>query len=185
MTRFKIFDDEVQPGSDRERIKGSMPLLVGDLVAPTFFEHKGPSYFPVQSWAVNNGFRIHEETMPFLRVCGSAAELFFAREFAQRPGVTCTNGVATARDGTRCELQARVASYSVDAVVTRDRFRLAVEIDGIGFHQRSADQIGADYIRQRRIVCAGYTVVRFTAAEAFKDPGECWRQIDIILERNG
>lgn len=103
--------------------------------------------------------------------------------FKYPPGVTYP-GVTTARaDGLTLELQVRAANYWVDAVVADSRSSLAIEIDGIAFHHRSKEQIAADYIRQRRIVLVGHTVIRFTAQEALGNPNECWRQIGAILAK--
>jgi len=52
----------------------------------------------------------------------------------------------------------------------------------MGFHHMKAEQVAADYVRERRLVLVGCTVIRFTAQEVFSNPHECWRQVDAILE---
>ena len=78
-------------------------------------------------------------------------------------------------------LQVRCAGFRIDAVVSDATTQLAVEIDGMAFHHRTKEQVAADYLRQRRIVVKGYTVIRFTAQEVFGDAAECWRQVRAIL----
>lgn len=168
------------PGLDRERGRhGSFPTSIGEMISGLGNER----FFPFESWAADARFPYPKDALPFLRGCGSAAEAFFVGEFVRRPGVRFQNAlVALGSDEVR--LQVPVWKYRADVVVSRGRFKLACEIDGMAFHHRSADAVAADYLRQRRITCAGYTVVRFTAKEVFAGAVECWRQVDAILEAN-
>lgn len=172
--------EEVLPEGRARDPYGSEPTLVGDSLNG-FFEGCGP--FPFRTWAARNGFQFDSAAASFFARCGSAAEAYFARPFIARPGIRFEGRAAIHRN-VRLELQVPIAKYRADAVVSMDRFRLAIEVDGMAFHQRSAEQVAADYLRQRRIVCAGHTVIRFTASEVFGNPEECWRQIDLILEAN-
>lgn len=164
------------PGIDRVRPKyGTIPTAIGDVLRP--------KQFPFVSWAASVRFAYPIEARPFLTACGSAAEAFLVRPFLCRTGVVYDGAVARCgRDVLR--LQEPAGRYRLDAVVRRGSFRLAIEVDGMAFHHRSREQVADDYLRQRRIVCMGYTVIRFTAQEAFADPEECWRQINAILEAN-
>ena len=145
-----------------------------------------PRHFPFESWAASNGFSYRPETFPFLSAVGSAAEAFFANALASRPEFeSVAHGVGKidcGRHPTTIQCQKRVGGSYVDFAVERAGRRIAVEIDGLTFHHRKAEQVTADYLRQRRITCAGYTIVRFTAQEAFADPDECWRQLEAIME---
>jgi very-short-patch-repair endonuclease len=174
------------PGMERVRERyGSIPTLAGEISGHVAFAAASggkviEERFPFVSWAAANGFRYPDDGRAFLQGCGSAAEAFFAREFAARPSTRFEGRVAIAGD-VSVALQVACSTYRVDAVVTEGPLRLAVEVDGLGFHTMRAEQIAADYLRERRIVCAGYTVIRFTAAEVFSNSAECWRQIDAIL----
>lgn len=158
----------------------AFPTLVGEvLLSP----ETGARVFPFRSWAAENGFAYPESAEPFFCQCGSAAEAYFARPFIaafmgelQYPKVN-----VAASHGISFELQARCAGYWIDALICNGRFSLAVEIDGHAFHHRTQEQVANDYLRQRRIVLVGHTVVRFTAQEVFSDANECWRQVFEIL----
>jgi very-short-patch-repair endonuclease len=161
----------------------SFPVLAGEALVG--WGNPALERFPFVSWAAARRFQYPDAARPLLCQCQSAAEAYFVREFSTRPGVTIgatENGVAVALCGdVGLELQVAAGAYRVDAVVTKGAFRLAVEIDGLGFHTMKAEQVAADYVRERRIVCRGFTVIRFTAQEVFADSAECWRQIDAIL----
>lgn len=145
-------------------------------------------YFPFESWAVERCFRYGAGAGPFLRQCESAAEAYFLQPFTFRDGVTYREEPTTIapRIVAVCgelelALQVRCALSRIDVVLRCGRFRLAIEVDGLTYHRLNDEQIAADYIRERRIVVAGYTLVRFTAAEAFSANEECWRQVDLIV----
>lgn len=147
-------------------------MLVGDVLAPRAF--------PFRSWAASVGFAYPPDALRFFQGCGSAAEAHFLRPFCLREGVSYDADAIT-HGSTMLRLQVPCGPYRTDAVVTDGRTALAVEIDGLGFHHRSKEQVAADYQRQRRIVAAGYAVVRFTAQECFRDAERCWRELDTIL----
>ncbi len=171
-------DGERMPGSDRDRPKfrnASFPTIAGELVdtVSALVDPKKPAFFPFKSWASANLFRYPPEALDTLCQCESAAEAFFARGFFEIP--------AAERQGVKLNLQVKVGFYRIDAVASNDRCKLAIEIDGLTFHARKYDQVAADYLRERRIVCAGYTLIRFTAQDVFKTTPECWRQVIAIL----
>lgn len=155
------------------------PQHIGDIA---FLGSTEAPQFYFSAWAAANAFDYPPAAKNFLSFCGSAAEAFFARPFTQRDGARfgIDDGVAVAGD-LELKLQERCAGYWIDAVVTDLTSHLAIEIDGAAWHHRTREQLMADYARQRRIVLKGYTVVRFTAHEAFSDPDECWRQVELIL----
>src|SRR5471032_3517218 len=53
--------------------------------------------------------------------------------------------------------------------------RLIIELDGHTFHS-SKEQLEKDASRQRYLTRAGYTVIRFTGREIFKDVQGCVRE---------
>lgn len=155
-------------------------ILNNDLEAVLGRRTRRP-FFPFVSWAATNRFQYKEEAQLFLANTGSAAEAFFAREFTNRDGVEYCDRRAFTAD-RMLELQVRAGGYYIDAVVSDKTTSLAVEVDGLGFHHRSMEAVAQDYIRERRLVLKGYTVIRFTANEVFAKPHECWQQIDAILQ---
>jgi very-short-patch-repair endonuclease len=136
---------------------------------------------PFFSWAAANRFPYTETSGRLYRQCGSAAEVYFLRPFAERDGLHVTDdGVGHVGD-LSVALQVQCAKYRIDFVVSDPRTSLAIEIDGMAFHHRAKEQVAADYLRERRLVLKGHTVIRFTAQEVFADARECWRQVDAIL----
>lgn len=174
-------DGENYPGSERERERfGSIPIVAAEMASHFSVSGETLPFFPFVSWSAAHGFHYPEEMATLLASCGSAAEAYFLRALADR-GATFSDQGASYR-GHTLRVQTPCAKYRLDITLTSPTFTLAVEIDGIGFHHRSAEQVAADYLRERRIVAMGYTVIRFTAQEAFGNASECWRQIDLILD---
>lgn len=63
--------------------------------------------------------------------------------------------------------------YLVDFVFnTRSKHKIAVELDGSEFHEKTKDQAQADKEKDRNLQQAGYFVARFTGAEVYADPKE-------------
>lgn len=176
----------------RDRFNTAEPTIARDALLSAVAGDR--NVFPFQSWAVNNRFDYPPAAGQFFCQCESAAEAFFVRPFTQRqgvefreearkPGDTAANSIAVVATlgDVEVALQVRCALFRLDVVARRGAFQLAIEVDGMTHHRLTDEQIAADYIRQRRIVALGYTVVRFTAREAFANADECWRQIDAIL----
>jgi very-short-patch-repair endonuclease len=51
--------------------------------------------------------------------------------------------------------------------------KVVVECDGHDFHERTKEQAERDRKRERRLVELGYTVIRFTGREIWRDPLKC------------
>jgi REase_MTES_1575 len=159
----------------------AFPTLVGEVVRAEYQQDiESLRAFPFASWAANNSFVYDSAALPLFRRCGSAAEAFFLRPFTRRPGFG-VEGQAGVAPPLTLRLQVPCGQYLIDAVVTDGRSAIAIEVDGIAFHHRSGEQLAADYLRQRRMVLRGHTVIRFTAPEVFRNAVECWRQVDAIL----
>lgn len=138
--------------------------------------------FPFLSWASANLFRHNADAAPLFRLCESAAEAFFIRPFTDRAGFRM-DGTLGVVGALKIELQVKAVGFRIDVVLREPgHFPLAIEIDGMRWHHQEKEQVAADYLRQRRIVAKGFTVIRFTAPEVFADAGACWKQVDIILE---
>lgn len=172
------FDEEgrMLPGSDREPPKfkrDSFPTLASEVRTLSPIGARDRVYFPFLSWAAANQFAYPPDAAGALSLCESAAEAYFVRGFFQIPEAD--------RVGLTLDVQVKLGLLRIDTVVTSDRCKLAIEIDGMTFHARKYDQVAADYLRERRIVCAGYTLIRFTAQEVFKTTPECWRQVLAII----
>lgn len=57
-----------------------------------------------------------------------------------------------------------------------DRF-LSIEVDGHEFHERTKEQALRDRRRDRLFASWGWTVLRFTGSEVFRDPERCAREV--------
>lgn len=179
--RPRMADFEPMPGADRERERwGHFPVVAREALLEAVNPDRPP--FPFQSWAMANRFEYPAAFRGFFCRCASAAEAYFIRPFLTREGVVALgDGRAQYRD-TVLNVAVPCRRYVIDAVVEKGAFKLAIEIDGLDYHHRNAQQIAADYVRERRVVLLGYTVIRFTSREVFFTPDECWRQIDAIME---
>lgn len=71
-----------------------------------------------------------------------------------------------------------VASYRVDILLVRDRWRrLVVECDGHEFHDRTKQQAAYDRARDRELLRLGFTTVRFTGSEIVHGPDRCASEV--------
>jgi very-short-patch-repair endonuclease len=64
-------------------------------------------------------------------------------------------------------------TYNVDFLVSKrdgPSIRIAIELDGHEFHERTQTQAGRDKSRERAIVSAGLPLLRFTGSEVFNNP---------------
>jgi very-short-patch-repair endonuclease len=153
------------------------PMPLGAIVEP-FAESLGVGGFML--WASRIGFTYPKAAHHLFCKCASAAEVYFLLPFVERDGVGFSSRGAIWRD-VRVYPQHSIGGFKTDFGVHGGALWLAVEVDGMAFHRENADQVARDYARQRRIVAAGYSVLRFTAQEAFSDARACWRELDEIL----
>jgi very-short-patch-repair endonuclease len=122
-------------------------------------------------WAAKNGFAYPEWAHGFLSLCDSAAEAYLARAFAEMPdGRAAGDDRTIIADGCVVAVQHGVGLYRADFLVGS---WLVVEVDGHGFHHARPEQVAKDYRRERALISAGYTVIRFTAAEVFASAAAC------------
>lgn len=68
-------------------------------------------------------------------------------------------------------------SYRLDIAVEYDDEptwpKLAIETDGHEWHERSKEQAARDKARDRSLAAEGWTVLRYTGSEVWKEPGRC------------
>jgi len=73
----------------------------------------------------------------------------------------------------------------VDFVVTTEKqgeLKLAIELDGHDFHERSKEQVAKDKSRERSIVKAGYTIFRFSGSEIFRNVRRCVSEVEDLIK---
>lgn len=68
--------------------------------------------------------------------------------------------------------QAKVGPYRVDFLYRAETGQYVIELDGQDYHSSPA-QRAADYERERVLQTAGYTVIRFTGSEIYRDAQQC------------
>lgn len=59
--------------------------------------------------------------------------------------------------------------------------RVAIEVDGHDFHERTKEQAARDRSRDRALTAAGWLVIRFTGSEVWRDPVACVAQVSELL----
>lgn len=80
--------------------------------------------------------------------------------------------------------QARVLSYRVDLLLTSMERNVVVECDGHDFHEKTKEQASHDKKRDRRLVAAGYQVLRFTGSDIWRDPIGCAQEaLAVVIGR--
>lgn len=74
-----------------------------------------------------------------------------------------------------CELRSQVdiSGYRVDLMLIGTHCAVAIECDGHDFHEKTKKQASRDKARDRAITAAGYSVMRFTGSEIWRDPFAC------------
>jgi very-short-patch-repair endonuclease len=75
------------------------------------------------------------------------------------------------------------STYTIDFFVEAPdgRVKVAVELDGHDFHERSPEQAAHDRSRERTITRHGYTVFRFTGSEVFRNPRKCVEEVVALI----
>jgi len=145
---------------------------------PARFETRG---FIFGEWAETEGFGYPQRAAPILDRTGSPAEAYFVRALFELPGVLAEDETAYYK-GARINVQVPFGRFVIDAVAQRSFCRLAIEIDGFAQHHATPRIVDADYFRARRLLYAGYVVIRFTATEAINNGRMCWRSVLEVLD---
>ena len=79
-------------------------------------------------------------------------------------------------------------SYSVDFLIVPDdplldKIKVAIELDGHEFHEKTKDQVRKDKARERAIVQQGVTVLRFSGSEVVRNTRGCVEEVEKFLRR--
>jgi very-short-patch-repair endonuclease len=81
-----------------------------------------------------------------------------------------------------------VGSFTVDFLIVPDNHNLeqvkvAIELDGHEFHERTRDQVRKDKARERAIVQQGVTVLRFSGSEIVRNGRGCVEEVEKFLRK--
>ena len=74
-------------------------------------------------------------------------------------------------------LQWPVLGYVADFVLITPEAKFVIECDGHDFHERTKEQARHDRSRDRKMVEAGWLVMRFTGSEIWSNPFACAEQV--------
>jgi very-short-patch-repair endonuclease len=121
--------------------------------------------------------------------CGSPIEELFLA-FCSSPSEDFTDwhdgSLEWPRYGIVVTQQHPVERFKLDfALISDTGNKVAVELDGHDFHERTKEQATRDKSRDRRLVELGWTVLRFTGSEVWKDPRACVDQAHKVVSRGG
>jgi len=80
-----------------------------------------------------------------------------------------------------------IGTYYLDfLILPKDKripkFKIAIELDGHDFHEKTKEQVAKDKKRERQIISKGYTVLRFTGSEIYNNPRACINEISDYIE---
>lgn len=75
-------------------------------------------------------------------------------------------------------------TYKIDFMVesTDGKTKIAIEIDGHEFHEKTPQQAQRDRERERSIVRHGYTIFRFTGSEVFRNARKCAEEVIALID---
>lgn len=76
-----------------------------------------------------------------------------------------------------------VGSLLDDDRVHRVPVRIAVELDGHDFHEKTKEQASKDKRRDRNLARLGWTVLRFSGADVYRDPAAVMDEIVMLAQR--
>jgi len=67
--------------------------------------------------------------------------------------------------------------YRLDFAILHNGRKVCVEADGHDYHERTKEQASHDRARDRALTLAGWSVLRFTGSEIYRDAGACASQV--------
>lgn len=73
--------------------------------------------------------------------------------------------------------------WTWDPGTWQDLAKIAIEIDGHDFHERTKQQAHRDKLRDRALANEGFTVLRFSGSDIHRDPRACAEQVVTIADK--
>lgn len=109
-------------------------------------------------------------------VCESPVEKLMFRSF-KRFGTWMKDqlGAVCRTDKLEIRSQFIVPSYRLDFAILP--VKIAVEVDGHDFHERTKEQAARDKARDRALAAGDWTILRFTGSEVFRNADNCVDEI--------
>jgi very-short-patch-repair endonuclease len=134
---------------------------------------------------------LSEDILRFVEKCESPIEQLFAIwlfqyyyfQWAHIDGCKETMLNISVQKEITCE----DCSYRVDFYLEFTRKgvcqKVIIECDGHEFHEKTKEQAANDKRRDRDLVKNGYTILRFTGSEIYKDASKCVGEVFILFTR--
>lgn len=113
-------------------------------------------------------------------------QAFFLAMKEEMQWIECKRGVqATFLDPQHkitTEKNTYYADFGIGVLLSDDTsLKWAIECDGHDFHEKTKEQAKRDKQRERAIIGAGYTVIRFTGSEIHEDPYKCVQEAHSLI----
>jgi very-short-patch-repair endonuclease len=89
--------------------------------------------------------------------------------------------ISTRRKNYRADFLVTVEDWNWDKGLHDQLIRLVVEVDGHDYHERTKEQAEYDKVRDRSITFEGYTPLRFTGREVYRDATEVASEVESYL----
>ena len=85
-------------------------------------------------------------------------------------------------------ISTEVGAYAVDFLIVPadpalEHVKIAIELDGHEFHEKTKDQVRNDKVRERAIIQQGVTVLRFSGSEIVRNGRGCVEEVERFLQR--
>lgn len=74
-----------------------------------------------------------------------------------------------------------IESYKPDFIISVANLNYAIEIDGHNFHEKTKEQVQADKRKDRDYLKYGFTPIRFSGSEVYRNPIDCVRETLSII----
>ena len=91
------------------------------------------------------------------------------------------DGLYTGQFWVNLPTKSRRIDFAIETLAGK---RIAVELDGFEPHVKKLERDGLDdqLLRQNELVCAGWTVLRFSFDQLRKNPGQCKSMLRSVVE---
>lgn len=115
-----------------------------------------------------------------------AAEFLFLNDGYSQFQFDHAEGVSPPEFMTLITPQAKVGRFTVDFLFSchlKGKVdHVVVECDGHDFHEKTKDQAQRDKSRDRDLAAKGYTVLRFTGSEIYRDSKKCAEEVESLVQ---
>ena len=83
----------------------------------------------------------------------------------------------------RLRPQQKCGKYFIDFAIIRKHTKLAIELDGFAYHERTKEQFNYEKKRERYRTSKGYTIIRLTWQDVFSSDSIPIDEVFTILEQ--